>query len=127
MALAVVAVIAICYAQPFLDGDLFWHMAYARQMLDHHTLHLDHTAFSWTPASNQMIYCAWASELIFYWLWNHIGVWSLFALRYLVILFAVWLLWNYARRLKLAGRPVTYLVLLVVVLAANAGTIIKPE
>jgi hypothetical protein len=127
MAVALAAVIAVVYAEPFLDGDLFWHMAYARQMIDHGTLRLDHTAFSWTPTSNRMIYCAWASELILNWLWNHVGSWSLFALRYAVILFAGGLMWDFARRLKLADWPLTYFILLVASLAVSAGTLIKPE
>jgi hypothetical protein len=57
--------IAIRFAEPLLDGDRFFHLAYARQMLDRHTLILDHTPFSWTPASNHSIYCAWLSELMF--------------------------------------------------------------
>jgi hypothetical protein len=127
MALVAAAVVTIVYAQPFLDGDLFWHMAYARQMLDHGTLQLDHAAFSWTPASNGMIYCAWASELILYAMWNQLGAWSLFALRYLVIFFVIGLLWDHARRLKMADQPMTYLVLLMTSLVLGAGTIIKPE
>ena len=127
MAIIVAAIIGIVYAQPFLDGDLFWHMAYARQMLERGTLQLDHTAFSWTPASNRMIYCAWGSEMILYGLWTHAGAWSLFALRYLIIFFVVGLMWDHARRLKMADRPVTYLVLLLAALGLGAGTIIKPE
>lgn len=127
LALGVVAVIAVCYATPFQDGDLFWHMAYAKQMLARGTLRLDHTAFSWTPASNRMIYCAWASELVLYEMWERLGLWSLFALRYAVVLAALALPWSFARRLGLAREPLTYLVLLIAALVASAGTIIKPE
>ncbi len=127
MAVVLGMIIMVAYAEPIADGDLFWHMAYARQMIDHQTLRLDHTAFSWTPASNQMIYCAWASELILSWLWYHAGIWSLFLLRYAVIFLTVGLMWDFARRLKLADRPMTYCILLVAVLSVCAGTLIKPE
>ena len=127
LAAAVLLTVAVGYAEPLLDGDLFWHMAYAKQMLARGTLRLDHTAFSWTPTTNRMIYCAWASELLLHALWEHAGAWSLFALRYAVIVAAGLLLWDFARRLKLARWPVTYLVLLIAVLAESAGTIIKPE
>jgi hypothetical protein len=127
MTLALAGVMGVVFAEPFQDGDLFWHMAYARQMLERGTLQLDHTTFSWTPTSNQMIYCAWASELILHALWEHAGIWSLFALRYLVVAVAAGLQWDLARRLGLARQPLTYLMLLVSVLAARSGTLIKPE
>lgn len=121
------AVIVIRYAEPIQDGDLFWHMAYARQMIERATLRLDHTSFSWTPASNDTLYNAWASQLLFRGLWEGLGPWSLFALRYLVIVGVLALLWGYARRLGLGRSILTALVLLVVALASYGGTLIKPE
>ncbi len=126
-ALLLVGVLAIRFAQPIQDGDLFWHMAYAKQMIARQTLILDHTAFSWTPSSNQMIYCAWASELFLYWLWNHFGLAGMFALRYLFVVALLGLAWNYAQRLGVARQPVTWLILMLLLLSSVAGTIIKPE
>lgn len=126
-ALFLVAVLAVSLAQPILDGDLFWHMAYARQMLEHHTLILDHTAFSWTPTSNRMIYCAWAGELFFYGLWSLAGFTGLFAFRYLCVAAVLALAWSHARRLKLADAPLTWLLLLILLVGTLGGTIIKPE
>jgi hypothetical protein len=120
-------IVAVQYAEPIQDGDLFWHMAYARQMLARGTLVLDHAAFSWTPASNAMIYCAWLSELALYWLWEHVGPWSLFALRYAVLFGIVGLAARYAW-LAGAGRTIlTPLLLILLILASRTGTAIKPE
>jgi hypothetical protein len=119
--------IALRYAEPILDGDLFFHMAYAKQMLMHHTLRLDHTEFSWTPTSNRMIYCAWLSELFLYELWEHAGMAGLFAFRYLCVLTVTLLAWGYARRAGRADEPLTWLVLLNLVIGSHAGTILKPE
>ncbi len=127
LAAAFVAVIAFRYAEPISDGDLFWHMAYARQMSESGSLVLDHSIYSWTPASNRMIYCAWAAELELRWLWENLGLWSLFCLRYAVILFCAWLFCDFARRLGLARLPATWLVLLITALVSVAGTLIKPE
>lgn len=121
------AVVALRLAEPIEDTDLFWHMAYAKQMLVRHTLTLDHTAFSWTPASNRMIYCAWASELFLYWLWEHFGMVSMFVVRYVCIVSVLALLWNYSRKLGFARSPVTWLILILVLLGSVAGTLIKPE
>ena len=126
-ALGLLAVIAIRFAEPILDGDLFWHMAYAQQMLARHTLIPDHAVYSWTPASNNMIYCAWLSELFFYGLWTHLGLASLFVFRYVCVLASMAMLWNYARKRGLATDPLTWLVLMIVLLGSAGGTILKPE
>jgi hypothetical protein len=120
-------VVAFRFAEPFLDGDLFWHMAYARQMLARGTLIPDHTAFSWTPATDTMIYCAWAAELWLYWLWTWLGPWSLFALRYIVVLGVVALAARYARVAGMGRAVIVPAVLVLFVLMSNVGTIIKPE
>lgn len=120
-------VIAFRYAEPIQDGDLFWHMAYARQMLDSGSLIVDHTIFSWTPASNEMIYCAWAAQLLLYGLWEWLGPWSLFALRYVVIgCIAAMAAWH-ACRAGMGGSIFTPLLLVLMVLTSYAGSIIKPE
>ncbi len=122
-----VLVVAFHFAEPFLDGDLFWHMAYARQMLQRGTLVPDHTAFSWTPTSNTMIYCAWAAEMWLYWLWEHLGPWSLFALRYVVVLGAVVLAAGYARAAGIGRSVFVPASLVLFALMVHAGTIVKPE
>ena len=126
-AVFLLAVMGVLLAEPILDGDLFWHMAYARQMLDRHTLVLDHTTFSWTPTSNSMIYCSWAGELFFYGLWNLAGLAGLFAFRYLCVAAVLALAWSYARRLGLASGPSTWLLLVILLVGTVGGTIIKPE
>ena len=125
--LMLLGVVAIRFAQPIQDGDLFWHMAYAKQMIARHTLVLDHTAFSWTPTSNRTIYCAWASELFLYWLWNQCGLAGIFALRYVCVIAVLGLAWSHARRLGQARSPGTWLILTILLLSSVAGTIVKPE
>ena len=125
--LFLLAVVAIRLAQPILDGDLFWHMAYAQQMLERHTLILDHTAFSWTPASNRMIYCAWASELLLHRLWQLTGLTGIFAFRYLCAGVLLALAWGYARRLGMTRVPLVWLLLMILFLGTFAGTVVKPE
>lgn len=132
LAVVVVLLIAVRYAEPILDGDLFFHLAYARQMLARATLIPDHTLYSWTPASNAAIYCAWLSQLVLYGVWNAFGLPVLFALRYAVVGGVVLLLWLHARRWGLlAAGPTyavaTYLILTVVAVGAYAGSLIKPE
>jgi len=79
-------IVAFRFAQPIEDGDIFWHMAYGSQMADHHTLRVDHSLYSWMPASNQTVYCAWTGELLFLAAWKVLGLAGLFALRYAGVL-----------------------------------------
>ena len=122
-----IIVFAIRFASPILDSDLFWQMAYARQMLERGTLVLDHTAFSWTPTSNAMVYCAWLAQFALYGLWTAFGINSLFALVYAALALNAWLLWRYARRRGLALSPFVVWVLLLVTLASGGVASAKPE
>ena len=45
MTAMLVAVAQVRFAQPVTDGDLFWHLAYAAQMLESRTLVPDHTLY----------------------------------------------------------------------------------
>jgi hypothetical protein len=124
---ALVAVIAMRYAEPILDGDLFWHFAYAKQMLEHHTLVPDPTLYSWTPVNGRTIYCAWLSELTLFGLWNVFGMAGLFVLRYLVITAIAGLFWSTIRRARFTTCPATLLVILTLVVTAYTGSLQKPE
>jgi type III secretory pathway component EscT len=121
------ATIALRFAEPVPDSDLFWHMAYARQMLASGTLVPDHTAYSWPPTDGGMIYCAWLSELFFHALWERVGPWSVFAFRYLAIGVMLALAFDVARRAGAARWALTPVVLLVMTLASSSGALLKPE
>lgn len=117
----------IRYAEPIADGDLFWHLAYARQMIEGHTLVPDPTLYSWTPASTAIIYCAWIAELALYAVWSAFGWAGLFALRYVIIAAVAVIYWSTLRRARLRPGPVTLLALLLLVVTAYFGSLLKPE
>ena len=120
-------VVAVRFAEPVQDSDLFWHMAYARQMIASGSPIPDHTAYSWTPASNQLVYCAWLGELVLYGVWNVAGLAGMFALRYAVVLAVLAMAWHYARVRGVPASPVTGLLLMLLALASYVGTLTKPE
>ncbi len=119
--------IALRFAQPIEDGDLFWHMLYGSQMVSHHSLAVDHSQFSWMPASNRTAYVAWTGELLFLVLWKTLGISGIFLLRYATVLAVAGLLALYARRCSLLARPEIWLVILVTVLTSIVATLPKPE
>ena len=122
-----ILLVALRYAQPINDGDLFWHMAYAKQMIEHGTLTLDHTLYSWTPTNNAIIYCAWLGELALYGLWRTAGLAGVFALRYAIVATVGCLIVVFARRQKVAQTPGLFVGLLLALELGSDGVAAKPE
>jgi len=127
LGLLVLFTLGIRFAEPVRDGDLWWQMAYGRYLIEHGTLIPDHTVFTWTPADGSAIYCAWLSEIFLYLLYQVGSLPALFAFRYLCLLIFLLALWLQARRLGVAGHPLTWLICLLGVLMSQSGAYIKPE
>jgi hypothetical protein len=121
------AAVAIQYAGPVRDGDLFFHLAYGRYFLEHHTLIPDHTAFSWTPTDGSTQYCAWIPEIFFYLVHQAGGLTPLFAFTYLCILILVasvlWLAW----RMQVIRHPLVGFLALLGALMSDSAAYSKPE
>jgi len=127
MTAMLVAVAQVRFAQPVTDGDLFWHLAYAAQMLESRTLVPDHTLYSWMPAGHSTIYCAWLAQLVLHALWVGTGLTGLFVLRYAVVAGIAALYWNHAGRAGWRASPASLLPVLVLVVTAYPGSLPKPE
>ena len=126
-AIPLLLIVALRFAQPIEDGDLFWHMKYGSQILERGTLRTDHSLYSWMPASNATIYCAWTGELLFLGLWKAFGIAGIFALRYAAVLTVLGLLALHAYRCGLLDRAEAWLAMLIVLLASVVATLPKPE
>jgi len=110
------------------DGDIWFNLAYARYMIQNHTLILDHTIFSWTPTSNDWIYCAWIPEIVFYALYKTGGVVCLFALKCVFISIFISLVVLYSWKNNLLYHPLSWLICLLGILMSAVGIDnIKPE
>lgn len=85
LAMSVLSLITLwaSLAHPILDGDIWFHMLYGREMLVQKTLVLDHTQFSWAPSTNDAIYCAWIGQIFYYILYTFFGEFGIIAFRYL--------------------------------------------
>jgi tetratricopeptide (TPR) repeat protein len=123
----VLVTIGFRYAEPVKDGDLWWQMVYGRYLLENKTLIPDHTLFTWTPSTNETMYCAWISEIVLYLLYQIGGLPILFAFRYLCILLFVFLLWQDARQKGLSLHPLTWLICTLGVLMSKTAAFLKPE
>lgn len=127
MVFIIFLVIVVRFAEPVSDGDLFFQMAYGKYLLENRTLIPDHSIYSWTPADNSEIYCAWLSEIFFYLLFSLTGYTGIFVLRYLFVLLAVFLILFYAKKTGLEKNPLTYLSIALFLLSSHTGTEHKPE
>lgn len=119
--------LAVRFAEPVRDGDLWWQMAYGRYMLQNTTLVPDHSLFNWTPTDESRIYCAWVAEIFLYLLYEWTGLTGLFFFRYLCLLTFVFVVMLFARRLGIASHPLMWLICLLGVLMSYSAAFIKPE
>ena len=122
-----VLVVAIYYAKPVDDGDLWWQMAYGQYMVENGTLIPDHTIYSWTPTEGNTIYCAWIGEIVLYGLYSLGGLPALFLFRYSVIAGFVVMCLLFAKRVGVHRHPLTWFMILLGVLMCRVGSFIKPE
>lgn len=127
LAAIVVVTAAFRYALPIRDGDIWFHLLYGKYFLEHRTLIADHTIFSWTPSSNDYIYCTWLSDIFLYLLHKVAGLTGLFAFRYACIAILIGACFLYARRLKVAAHPLTWFLCLLAVLMSYTAIFEKPE
>ncbi len=123
----VLVTLAVELAVPVREGDLWWQMAYGRYLLTGRTLIPDHSIFSWTPAENTLIYCAWIAEIFFYVLYQAGGLFALFGFKYLCFLTFLFLFWHTAVRYRVGSRPLTWLICLSGMLMLMQAAYIKPE
>jgi len=112
---------------PILDGDLWFHFLYGKAILENFTLIPDHTIYSWTPSSNETIYCTWIGQILYYLTYKFFNYSGIIFLRYLfvTVLFIAILvisLQRYSLR-----NPLTWLAATLSILAIGPATFDKPE
>ncbi len=125
---SVLIVIAVVYAVPLGDSDIWFHLAYGRYFLQNHTLIPDHTVFSWTPSDNSTIYCTWISQTIFYLVFQAGDLAALHVIRFAVIMVFLILALSRVRIWeRKACIPLMSLVILAGALMSAGGLRIKTE
>lgn len=127
LACVTLVTLAVIFAEPVRDGDLWWHLVYARYMLENRTLIPDHTIFTWTPTETGSIYCSWLADLLLY--LGHVcgRLPLLFVLRYLCMLSLPAVGLVLARRYRVSRHPLVHLSILCAVLMSYSAAYIKPE
>ena len=126
IALLLVAV-AVLGSLPLRDGDLWWQMAYGRQMLLDATLIPDQTGYTWSQTDGAFIYCAWFPQVLLYLMYTAGGLPVLYGFRYLCFLTFLGFIFVYARNQKIEKNPITWLItMLGFLMAYDSAGVIKP-
>lgn len=112
---------------PFADGDVWWQMAYGREILQRRSVEFAHSMFSWTKLDDANVYCAPLGQLSLLAAFRTGGLWGLYLLRYVTIVGCVALAWSLARSRGLAARLETPLLLGLLISSLGPGTFLKPQ
>jgi hypothetical protein len=78
--------ILLIYPTERFDYDFWWQMALGKYYLTHHTLVVDHSIFSWTPADADWIYNTCLGSIIIYIIYNFFGGFGLWIFQWLIFL-----------------------------------------
>ena len=112
---------------PIIDGDIWFHLLYAKEMLAQHTLIVDHSQISWTPSTNTAIYYTWLGQLIYYALYTLAGDAGVLFFSYLVttafFVFALHLAWQRGT----LYHPITWLGCVLCVILIPLVVLDKPD
>ncbi|MCI5123281.1 MAG: hypothetical protein D3925_02085 [Candidatus Electrothrix sp. AR5] len=127
LSLLTLATVAFRYAIPLKDSDIWFHILYGDYCWQNKTLIPDHTLYSWTPSINDNIYCTWLSDIFFSFYYKASGIIGLYALRYICIYGLVLSCFLFAKKLKIAFRPETWLFCLLASLMSYTGIVAKSE
>jgi hypothetical protein len=119
--------ILIRFSLPIRDSDLFFHLALGKFYFQNMTMVVDHSIFSWTPSTNDAIYCTWLSDVVFYLTHRAFGLPGIFILRYLFLFLYTLTGYYFACKLGLKNRISVWLMLLMGVLISYAAIYAKPE
>ncbi|KUG24104.1 hypothetical protein ASZ90_006109 [hydrocarbon metagenome] len=78
--------ILLIYPVDRLDYDLWWQMTLGKYYLTHHTLTINHSIFSWTPADPTWVYNTCLGSIIIYLAYSFMGGFGLWTFQWLIFL-----------------------------------------
>lgn len=127
--LACLALIAVLTFKTNLeDYDIWFHLKYGEFYVQNLTWHIDHSAYSWTPAANDWIYVTWLGSALLYLAHLAAGFPGVAILQWCVIIGIALLYYSYVRMLGTTLDVVHTTVLLLVTIALSIVLpFLKPE
>lgn len=76
--------ILLSYPVDRTDSDLWWQMANGRYFIEHHTLRIDPSIFSWTPADGAWIYNTCLGSIAVYLFYHFMGGFGLWLMQWMI-------------------------------------------
>lgn len=92
--------ILMMYPVDRFDYDVWWQMTLGQYYLDHQTVVIDHSIFSWTPSDSGWIYNTFLGSIVFYLIYSFMGGFGLWLLQWLIFLGIFVALYVYLRVVK---------------------------
>lgn len=127
LVLMVAAVLAY-YPTRYDDYDIWWHIALGKYYIQNHTMRVDHSIFSWTPADPGWIYNTWLGSTLLYIAYSLASGFGLWLVQWFILLSIFFLIFYYV---KLAGDSfdINYIsgILLLAVALNLTAIYYKPE
>ena len=76
------------------DSDIWFHLEYGKHYVEHHTLSIDDSVFSWTPATSKWPYVTWVGSSTIYIIYKYISLAAVMLLPFitLIAVFLVYIL-----------------------------------
>lgn len=102
------------------DTDIWFHLRYGREHLERRTFFVDHSAFSWTPASPGWIYVSWLGSSLLYLVYTALGVAGLYLLLWSIVACALLASYALMRSRGVALDPPRVLLFLVTALSLSS-------
>ncbi len=128
VALSFIALVLL-YSNATIDGDIYFHTAYGKEILKHKSLTIDENDFTWVHYSDVGLYPAWIPQVSFYLLYKLGGeeLTYIYSLRILLLFFMGILLFVLAYEAGVSIRiAFLYLLLLMLMLSRN-GMMLKAD
>jgi hypothetical protein len=112
---------------PIISNDLWWHIALGKYVFESGNPILDHSVFTWTPATAFNTYNAWLGEVFFYLIDKIAGVKGLIAVRFGIYFLVFMLGWGFALKRGIARHPLTWVIVLVSLALVVPSFSVKPS
>ncbi|MCU7873411.1 MAG: hypothetical protein KZQ91_11765 [Candidatus Thiodiazotropha sp. (ex Lucinoma borealis)] len=112
---------------PITSNDIWWHMVLGREHLNSGSLIIDHSVFTWSPATSYHAYSSWLSDIVLYLIHEVAGTSGLLIVRYAIFFSMLMLTLHYAVKRGVANNPITWLIILTGFGICLPSSTVKPE
>lgn len=111
------------------DYDIWFHLAYGKEFVQNLTWAIDHSKFSWTPAYDNWMYITWIGSGLYFLAYDAGGIFSVYALYYLLMISSFACLILYARSSGFRMDNISFLTALLLSFVAfkTVAALVKPE